>query len=67
MSVFYINGEFVDAADASIPATDLAILRGYGVFDFLRTYAGLPFHLGAHLRRLNRSAALIQSLLPLGY
>jgi len=64
MSVFYINGEFVDAADASISATDLAILRGYGIFDFLRTYAGLPFNLGAHLRRLNRSAALINLACP---
>lgn len=64
MSVFYINGEFVDAAAASIPATDLAILRGYGVFDFLRTYGGIPFQLGAHLRRLKRSAALIELNCP---
>ena len=60
MSVFYINGEFVDAGEAALPATDLAILRGYGVFDFLRTYGGVPFQLGAHLRRLRRSAALIE-------
>ena len=64
MSVFYINGEFVDAAAASIPATDLAILRGYGVFDFLRTYGGVPFQLGAHLRRLKRSADLIELNCP---
>ena len=64
MPVFYINGEYVNAAEASIPATDLAILRGYGVFDFLRTYAGVPFHLGAHLQRLKRSAALIDLACP---
>lgn len=64
MSVFYINGEFVDAASASIPATDLAVLRGYGVFDFLRTYGGIPFQLGAHLRRLKRSAELIELNCP---
>lgn len=60
MSVFYINGDFAAADVASVPARDLAILRGYGVFDFLRTYGGLPFQLGAHLRRLRRSAALIE-------
>jgi len=64
MSVFYINGEYVNAAEASLPATDLAILRGYGVFDFLRTYGGVPFHLGAHLQRLKRSAALIELNCP---
>lgn len=64
MSVFYIDGEFVDSSKAKIPATDLAILRGYGVFDFLRTYSGLPFQLGAHLRRLQRSAALIYLNFP---
>ena len=64
MSVFYINGDYVDAAAASVSATDLAILRGYGVFDFLRTYGGVPFQLGAHLRRLKRSAALIELNCP---
>jgi len=64
MSVFYINGEYVKAAEARLPATDLAILRGYGVFDFLRTYGGVPFQLGAHLRRLRRSADLIDLHCP---
>lgn len=64
MSVCYVNGDFVDAADAAIPVSDLALLRGYGVFDFLRTYGGKPFHLGAHLRRLIRSAALIDLHCP---
>ncbi len=64
MSVFYINGDFVDADNASISARDLAILRGFGVFDFLRTYGGAPFQLGAHLRRLQRSADLIELACP---
>ncbi|MCY3833049.1 MAG: aminotransferase class IV [Chloroflexi bacterium] len=64
MSIFYINGNFVKSAEARLPATDLAILRGYGVFDFLRTYGGTPFQLGAHLRRLRRSAELIQLNCP---
>lgn len=64
MSVYYVNGDFVDAANAAIPASDLALLRGYGVFDFLRTYGGKPFQLGAHLRRLKRSAALLDIHCP---
>ena len=59
MNVFYINGEFVNADDAVLPATDLSILRGYGAFDYLRTYGGQPFRLRSNIERLRRSAALI--------
>jgi len=59
MSIFYIDGAFVQADEALIPATDLAVLRGYGAFDFLRTYQGRPFRLSQNLARLRRSAALI--------
>lgn len=59
MSIFYIDGAFVQADEALIPATDLAVLRGYGVFDFLRTYQGRPFRLSQNLARLRRSSALI--------
>ncbi len=64
MSVIYINGEFVDAAVASVPVTDVALLRGYAVFDFLRTYGGTPFQLRAHLQRLRTSASLIDLSCP---
>lgn len=64
MSIYYIDGEFVRSHDATLPADDLAVLRGYGVFDFMRTYGGRPFHLDAHLQRLERSARLIHLDLP---
>lgn len=60
MNIFYIDGEYIDGGSAALPASDLAVLRGFGVFDYLRTYGGIPFQLGAHLRRLLRSAALIE-------
>lgn len=63
-NTYYIDGVFVNESAARIPVTDLAILRGYGVFDYLRTYGGVPFHLPAHLERLQRSAALIGLELP---
>lgn len=64
MGVYYIDGEFVQEEDASLPVSDLAIVRGYGVFDFLRTYGGKPFHLQSHLERLERSAHIIQLAMP---
>ena len=64
-NIYYIDGEFVSSDDALLPADDLAVLRGYGIFDYMRTYGGRPFHLDAHLRRLQRSADLIQLDLPM--
>lgn len=59
MAIYYIDGKFVPAEEAVLPVSDLVILRGYGVFDFLRTYGGKPFHLDDHIRRLQNSAGLI--------
>lgn len=62
--IYYIDGEFTAADQAKIPVDDLAILRGYGVFDFLRTYNGKPVFLADHVERLRHSAAQIGLSLP---
>ena len=64
MGIFYIDGAYVREEDAVLPVDDLAILRGYGVFDFMRTYGGRPFRLDDHIRRLQHSAALVQLACP---
>jgi branched-chain amino acid aminotransferase len=56
MDTYYVNGEFVDEDAARIPAKDLTVLRGYGVFDFLITYNNRPFYLKEHVERLESSA-----------
>jgi branched-chain amino acid aminotransferase len=56
MDTYYIDGEFVDDEKACIPAKDITVLRGYGVFDFLITYNKRPFFLKEHVSRLENSA-----------
>jgi branched-chain amino acid aminotransferase len=56
MTICYLNGEYMPLAHAALPLTDLGVLRGYGVFDYLRTYHGAPFRLDDHIRRFRRSA-----------
>lgn len=46
-------------ADATVPLFDLGVVRGYGVFDYLRTYNRVPFHLKRHLSRFTASAESI--------
>lgn len=59
MDIYYIDGEFVAEDKAVISAKDLAVLRGFGVFDFLITYNKRPFYLKEHVQRLENSAAKI--------
>lgn len=57
--IFYLNGQFVPEDEAKISILDLGFVRGYGVFDFLRTYNGKPFKLREHLLRIQNSAKQI--------
>jgi branched-chain amino acid aminotransferase len=52
-----VDGSFMPAHEATIPATDEGLLRGDGAFEFIRVYDGRPFALADHLDRLERSAA----------
>ncbi len=58
-----IDGTHVPAAEASLPVTDIGFQRGYGCFEVLRAYGGVPFRLDEHLDRLAASAAMLS--LPL--
>ena len=62
--IYYINGRFVPQAEATISVHDLGLVRGYGVFDYTRTYQRRPFELDAHLRRLAYSAEQLELPLP---
>jgi branched-chain amino acid aminotransferase len=61
---WYIGGLWVHPDKATISINDVAILRGYSVFESLRTYDRRPFHLDQHLTRLYRSAKLIELEIP---
>ena len=56
MDIYYIDGEFVQDDQAMVPAKDITVLRGFGVFDFLITYNKRPFRLERHVERLENSA-----------
>jgi branched-chain amino acid aminotransferase len=64
MDIYYIDGEFVPSERAVIPVQDLAVLRGLGAFELLRTYSGRPFALEEHLNRLAHSVEKMGLALP---
>jgi len=63
MDIYYVDGQFVSEDQALISVKDLAVLRGFGVFDFLITYNKRPFYLKQHVQRLENSARKIGLLI----
>ena len=61
----YLNGKILDIKDAKVSVTDIGILRGFGVFDGLRTYNGKPFLFDKHFERFQHSAKMLGLKIPL--
>ena len=60
----YLNGDIIPADSACISPYDIGLLRGFAVFDLLRTVHGRPFMLIEHLTRLRASAAHLGLQVP---
>jgi branched-chain amino acid aminotransferase len=64
-SIAWVDGVWhEDAATASVSVLDHGLLYGDGVFEGIRFYAGAPFLLHAHLRRLRDSARCLGFEVP---
>mgnify|MGYP003350305825 CR=1 FL=1 len=61
----YLDGKYVDSADAKVSVFDHGLLYGDGVFEGIRLYSGNVFRLEEHLERLEYSARAIMLKLPL--
>src|SRR6476661_5957437 len=51
-----LNGAIAPVAELTIPVTDAGLVRGDGVFEVVRLYAGVPFALEDHYVRMEGSA-----------
>jgi len=60
----YLNGDFVNQADAKVSVFDHGFLYGDGIFEGIRLYSGNVFKLDEHLERLEFSARAIMMDLP---
>jgi branched-chain amino acid aminotransferase len=64
MATYYVDGEFVAGHKAVIPVDDLAVLRGIGICDIMRTFHGTPYFIDEHIQRLKESGEKIGLDLP---
>jgi branched-chain amino acid aminotransferase len=61
----YFNGQYHPLDTPLLQTNDLGLLRGYGLFDYLRTYNGIPFRWNDYWQRFENSARLMNLTLPL--
>jgi len=61
----FLNNEIIIQDNAFISVRDIGILRGYGIFEVLRTYNLQPFLFKEHLDRFTNSAKLLGLKIPL--
>jgi branched-chain amino acid aminotransferase len=59
MQYAIVNNELLPANKATLLVNDLAIQRGYGIFDFFKTLQGKPIFLEDHLDRFYQSASIL--------
>ncbi len=65
MQFTMVNGEIVRTSQAQLHVSDLALLRGYGLFDFFRVKEGVPLFLEDYLARFYRSAKRLRLEVPI--
>ncbi len=61
----YIDGKYYPKSEAKISVYDHGLLYGDGVFEGIRAYHGIVFHLKEHIDRLYRSAHPIMLKIPM--
>lgn len=61
----YFNGTILPADQIQFGITDLGLLRGFGLFDYFRTYNGRPFQWNWYWERFANSAAKMHLSLPI--
>ncbi len=58
------NDDILPRDEIRMNVGDLSLIRGYGVFDFLRTYKGVPFRIHDYLDRFDLSSTAMHLTIP---
>ncbi len=61
---YNVNGQLVPTQEAALKVNDLAILRGYGIFDYFLVREGVSMFLDDYVKRFFHSAQLMHLEIP---
>jgi len=62
--IVYLNGRYMPASSASISVDERGMLYADGVYEVIRCYAGVPFEMGLHVKRIRASLEAIRITVP---
>jgi branched-subunit amino acid aminotransferase/4-amino-4-deoxychorismate lyase len=60
-----LNGKILPLDQPVLFANEIGLLRGFGVFDFMRTYNGKILHYDDHFKRFSNSAKMLGLKVPI--
>jgi branched-chain amino acid aminotransferase len=60
----YLNGKIIPLSQASVGLYDIGLLRGFGIYEGLRSANRKPFAFAEHMERFRRSADYTQLKIP---
>lgn len=60
----FLNGQFVNEGQATVPINDRGLMYGDGLFETMRVYNGKAFRMAQHLERMVRGAEFLKIPLP---
>lgn len=63
----YFQGNLINKDACAVPITDLALIRGFGVFDYFRIQKSIPVFIEDHIHRFFRSASQLGLLVPFSH
>jgi branched-chain amino acid aminotransferase len=62
--IAYVNGEYKPLSEASLSVMDIGLMRGYGAYEGITSYGGVPFRLQDHYDRLNQATDYLGIIMP---
>lgn len=60
----YLNGKILPVSEAGVSLYDIGLLRGFGIYEGLRSTNGKPFAFAEHMARFKRSGDELQLVIP---
>ncbi len=60
----YLNGKILPVAEAKVGVYDIGLLRGFGIYEAMRTFNRMPFMWADHMARFHASTEALKLTIP---
>jgi branched-subunit amino acid aminotransferase/4-amino-4-deoxychorismate lyase len=61
----FLNGEIMPVEEAKVSVLDIGLLRGYGIYEGVAAFGGVPFRFADHWNRFLSGAHILNLNIPI--